>query len=78
MLEIPDYMCYHGQVTVWIVVLNTPSLKLLGVDLCQPDLLTRVLKAVGVDCSLPTLILSEVVLTYLPPSRYQLYDFAYF
>jgi len=65
-------MCYGGhiKVTVWIVVLNTQSLKLLGVDLCQPDLLTRVLEAVGVDCSLPTLILSEVVLTYLPPSRY--------
>ena len=54
-----------------IIVLNTPSLKLVGVDLCRPDLLTSSLKAVGVDVSRPTLILSEVVLTYLPPSRYQ-------
>ena len=54
-----------------IVVLNTENLKLLGVDLCRPDLLTTVLDAVGVNFALPTLILSEVVLTYLQPSRYQ-------
>jgi len=54
-----------------VVVMNTENLKLLGVDLCRPDLLTAVLEAVGIDFSLPTLILSEVVLTYLPPARYR-------
>jgi len=52
-------------------VLNAENLKLLGVDLCRPDLLTTVLEAVGVDFMLPTLILSEVVLTYLSPDRYR-------
>lgn len=51
------------------IVLNAQNLKLLGVDLCRPDLLTAVMEAVGVDFCLPTLILSEVVLTYLPPAR---------
>jgi len=55
---------------VWIIVLNTQNLKLLGVDLCRPDLLTSVLEAVDIDFGLPTLILSEVVLTYLSPARY--------
>ena len=66
--------------TLWIVVLNTQNLKLVGVDLCRPDLLTAVLEAVGIDFSLPTLILSEVVLTYLPPARYRHvnYDVVYY
>ena len=55
-----------------ITVFNAENLKLVGVDLCRPDLLTCVLEAVGVDFRLPTLILSEVVLTYLLPSWYQL------
>jgi len=53
-----------------LLVLNAQNLKLLAVDLCRPDLLTTALAAVGVDFSLPTLLLSEVVLTYLPPARY--------
>jgi len=55
---------------VLLTVLNSENLKLVGVDLCQPDLLTSVLEAVGVDFTQPTLILSEVVLTYLSPAQY--------
>jgi len=53
-----------------MIVFYAENLKLVGVDLCRPDLLTTVLEAVGVDFDRPTLILSEVVLTYLSPTRY--------
>lgn len=39
--------------------------QLLGVDLRQKSQVEKVLCAAGIDWSAPTLILSEVVLTYM-------------
>ena len=52
-----------------IAVLNTVGLKLIGVDLTQLELLERSLLVAGINFSLPTLLLSEVSLTYMEPER---------
>ncbi|ESP01195.1 hypothetical protein LOTGIDRAFT_139773, partial [Lottia gigantea] len=48
-----------------LLELNTVDYKLLGVDLTQLNILDAALLMCGVDFELPTLILSECVLTYM-------------
>ena len=43
---------------------------MLGVDLTKLDVLQRVLGKLGVDNNAPTLLMSEVALTYLKANRY--------
>ena len=49
--------------------LLTEDYALLAVDLTRLDTLTSCLTDVGVDTALPTLFLSEVVLTYMKPQQ---------
>ena len=48
-----------------LIEINTEGYKLLGVDLTQHNTLEALLKLCGVDFDLPTLLLSECVLTYM-------------
>ncbi|KAK6166391.1 hypothetical protein SNE40_023096 [Patella caerulea] len=48
-----------------LLEINTVDYKLLGVDLTQLNILDAALRMAGVDFDLPTVILSECVLTYM-------------
>uniref|UniRef100_UPI00358E4E08 tRNA wybutosine-synthesizing protein 4 isoform X2 n=1 Tax=Myxine glutinosa TaxID=7769 RepID=UPI00358E4E08 len=53
------------SLTQRFVCLQTMDYKLLGMDLCQLQDLEKLLSELGLDFSLPTLVLSECVLTYV-------------
>jgi putative lipase involved disintegration of autophagic bodies len=50
---------------LYFTEINTDGYKLLGVDLTQHNTLEALLKLCGIDFDLPTLLLSECVLTYM-------------
>ncbi|NXN95323.1 TYW4 protein, partial [Rhinopomastus cyanomelas] len=51
------------------VTFSGDDYKLLGVDLSELPELERALEEVGLDSEIPTLLIAEVVLTYMEPSR---------
>lgn len=50
--------------------MNSVQYKLLGVDVRKEKVLEEVLHKAGLHWDCPTLILSEVVLTYMETQRY--------
>ncbi|XP_063964259.1 tRNA wybutosine-synthesizing protein 4-like [Lytechinus pictus] len=56
---------YHSLLDSSGVYISSEKYHLLGVDLKHLDTLERVFKDIGVDSVLPTLLLSECVITYI-------------
>lgn len=51
------------------IVINSPGYKLLGIDLTDLQTLQACMKACDVDCTLPTALLSECVITYISTKK---------
>ena len=50
--------------------IKTKNYKLVGCDLRKTSELEKLLSLAGLDYEIPTLLLSEVVMTYMDPERY--------
>lgn len=53
------------------VVLESDDYIMLGIDLSNTDNLTSLVDEIGLDRSVPTLLFSEVAVTYMTSSRYR-------